>query len=209
MPTLTVDKERLFAYLGNKYDTEKFSELCFEFGIELEEDVKRAQLKIDIPSNRYDLLCFEGLSRALGVFLGMEETPKYRIVGAEKPHRITVGKECAQIRPYVVGAVLRGVAFTEERYKSFIDLQDKLHKNLGRNRTLVSIGTHDLSKVQAPFTYEARKPEEIRFVPLNQREEMDGHRVIEFYEDDIHIKEFLHIIRDSPVFPVVYDANRT
>ncbi|KAJ1797591.1 phenylalanine--tRNA ligase subunit beta, partial [Coemansia sp. RSA 2399] len=170
---------------------------------------ERAQLKIDIPANRYDLLCYEGLSRALGVFLGMEETPKYRVVEVEKPHRITVSKECAQIRPYVVGAVLRGVAFTEERYKSFIDLQDKLHNNLCRRRTLVSIGTHDLATVQAPFTYEARKPENIRFVPLNQSEEMDGHRVIEFYEADVHIKKFLHIIRDSPVFPVVYDANHT
>ncbi|KAJ2557451.1 phenylalanine--tRNA ligase subunit beta [Coemansia sp. RSA 1933] len=218
MPTLDVDKEKLFAYLGNKYDTEKFGELCFEFGIELEEDTsqegelgpgERAQLKIDIPANRYDLLCYEGLSRALGVFLGQEETPKYRVASVEKPHRIVVAKECAQIRPYVVGAILRGVQFTEERYKSFIDLQDKLHNNLCRKRTLVSIGTHDLGTVQGPFRYEARKPEDIRFVPLNQTEEMDGRRVVEFYEDDLHIRKFLGIIRDSPVYPVVYDANET
>ncbi|KAJ1663367.1 phenylalanine--tRNA ligase subunit beta [Coemansia sp. RSA 1813] len=218
MPTLAVDKEELFAHLGNKYDTEQFSELCFEFGIELEEDTsqegelapgERAQLKIDIPANRYDLLCFEGLSRALGIFLGIEETPKYRVVPVARPHRITVAKECAQIRPYVVGAILRGVTFTEERYKSFIDLQDKLHRNLCRKRTLVSIGTHDLQTVQGPFTYEARKPEDIKFVPLNQTEEMDGHRVIKFYESDMYIKKFLDIIRNSPVYPVIYDANHT
>ncbi|KAJ2521155.1 phenylalanine--tRNA ligase subunit beta [Coemansia sp. RSA 1939] len=218
MPTLTVDKEELFNYLGNKYDTEQFGELCFRFGIELEEDTsqkgelapgERAQLKIDIPANRYDLICYEGLSRALGIYLGMEETPNYRVAPVTKPQRITVAKECAQIRPYVVGAILRGVKFTEKRYESFIGLQDTLHENLCRKRKLVSIGTHDLGTIQGPFTYEAQKPEDIRFVPLDQTEEMDGHRVISFYESDMHIKKFLDIIRYSPVYPVVYDANRT
>ncbi|KAI9506831.1 beta subunit of phenylalanyl-tRNA synthetase [Coemansia spiralis] len=217
MPTITVDKEELFNYLENKYTTEQFCELCFEFGIELEEDTsegelapgERAQLKIDIPANRYDLLCFEGLSRALGVYLGIAETPNYKVASVEKPQRITVAKECAQVRKYVVGAILRGVTLTEERYQSFIDLQDKLHRNLCRKRTLVSIGTHDLDTVQGPFTYEARRPEDIKFVPLNQTEEMDGHRVIEFYESDMHIKGFLDIIRYSPVYPVIYDSNGT
>ncbi|ORX69986.1 beta subunit of phenylalanyl-tRNA synthetase [Linderina pennispora] len=217
MPTINIDKQDLFEYLGNKYNTDQFRELCFEFGIELEEDVsegelaegERAQLKIDIPANRYDLLCFEGLSRALGVFLGQEKTPKYTVVPVSKPARITVAPECSQIRPLVVGAILRNVTLTQERYQSFIDLQDKLHNNICRKRTLVSVGTHDLDTVEGPFTYEARKPSDIKFVPLNQTEEMDGNRVIEFYENDLHIRKFLHIIRDSPVFPVIYDKNRT
>lgn len=45
-----------------------------------------------------------------------------------------------QVRPYVVGAVLRNIKFTQAVYDSFIDLQDKLHHNIGRKRTLVAIG---------------------------------------------------------------------
>jgi len=48
----------------------------------------------------------------------------------------------------VVCAVLRGVTFDAARYKSFIDLQDKLHQNLCRQRSLVAIGTHDLSTIK-------------------------------------------------------------
>ncbi|KAJ2612195.1 phenylalanine--tRNA ligase subunit beta [Coemansia sp. RSA 1365] len=218
MPTINIDKKDLFDYFDNQFDTEQFRELCFEFGIELEEDSseddgfiegERAQLKIDIPANRYDLLCFEGLSRALGVFLGREDPPKYRVVPTKSPQRITVAKECAQVRPLVVGAILRNVRLNADRYQSFIDLQDKLHNNLCRKRTLVSIGTHDLDTVSGPFTYEAQEPENINFVPLNQTEEMDGRQLIDFYESDMHIKRFLHIIRDSPVFPVIYDSRRT
>lgn len=40
---------------------------------------------------------------------------------------------------------------------SFIDLQDKLHQNICRRRTLVAIGTHDLDTIQGPFTYNVSK----------------------------------------------------
>ena len=31
---------------------------------------------------------------------------------------------------------------------------------------------------------------------------------MQFYEKDRHLSRYLHIIRDSPVYPVIYDANR-
>lgn len=68
MPTISVDKAELFKALGREFTTEQFDELCFEFGIELDEDTtdsKRPivdgveeppQLKIEIPANRYFFL---------------------------------------------------------------------------------------------------------------------------------------------------------
>jgi phenylalanyl-tRNA synthetase beta chain len=87
-----------------------------------------------------------------------------------------------RIRPYVAGAVLRGVTFDEARYSSFISLQDKLHQNLARQRTLVSIGTHDLDTIHGPFIYEALPPTEICFTPLNQTKEMNGEELMAYYE---------------------------
>lgn len=78
--------------------------------------------------------------------------------------------------------MLRNIKFTQERYDSFIALQDKLHANLARQRTLVSIGTHDLDTIKGPFTYEALPPEQIKFVPLNQTKEMNAKELMEFYE---------------------------
>lgn len=68
-----------------------------------------------------------------------------------------VRKETSQIRPYFASAILRNVKFDALNYASFIDLQDKLHANLARKRTLVAIGTHDLDKI-APgdISYEVR-----------------------------------------------------
>ncbi|KAI9817736.1 MAG: phenylalanine--tRNA ligase subunit beta [Phylliscum demangeonii] len=224
MPTISVDKVALFKALGKEYTTAEFDELCFDFGVELDEDTSTserplmlngepepAQLKIEVPANRYDMLCFEGIARALNIFFGRIKAPNYRVVDPAdgQLQLITVHKETSTIRPYVAGAVLRNITFDQARYNSFISLQDKLHQNLARQRTLVAIGTHDLDVIKGPFTYEALPPEEINFVPLNQEQSMSGQQLMKFYEYDKHLGRYLHIIRESPVYPVIYDSNRT
>ncbi|KAJ5551433.1 tRNA synthetase B5-domain [Penicillium sp. DV-2018c] len=221
MPTISVDKAALFKELGRDYTTEEFDELCFEFGIELDEDTTNSdrpvvdgkqeapQLKIEIPANRYDLLCFEGIALMLNIFLGRKPSPEYKLTQPAKMEQIIVKEDTTKIRPYVAGAILRNIKFDQARYESFIALQDKLHQNLARQRTLVSIGTHDLDTVKGPFTYEALPPKDIKFIPLNQTQEMDGEELMNFYEKHQQLSKYLHIIRDSPVYPVIYDSNRT
>ena len=179
MPTISVDKAALFEALGQEYTTEEFDELCFDFGIELDEDTTNSerpvvdgvreppQLKIEVPANRYDMLCFEGIQLMLNIFNRRTKAPPYTL----KPppggqmETIKVSKETARIRPYVSGAILRNIKFDDARYESFIDLQDKLHQNLARQRTLVSVGTHDLDTLQGPFTYEALPPKRHQIHP--------------------------------------------
>ncbi|KAJ5477342.1 Phenylalanine--tRNA ligase beta subunit [Penicillium diatomitis] len=223
MPTISVDKAALFKELGREYTTEEFDELCFEFGIELDEDTTNQdrpivdgvqeppQLKIEIPANRYDLLCFEGIALMLNIFLKRKALPEYKLVEPSNGQleEIIVKENTTQIRPYVSGAILRGVKFDKARYASFIALQDKLHQNLARQRTLVSIGTHDLDTIKGPFTYDALPPKDIKFVPLNQTQEMDGEELMTFYEKHQQLSKYLHIIRDSPVYPVIFDSQRT
>ncbi|PKI71060.1 hypothetical protein CRG98_008525 [Punica granatum] len=123
--------------------------------------------------------------------------------------RMHVRAETSQIRPYIVCAVLRGITFDEASYNSFIDLQDKLHQNICRRRTLVAVGTHDLDTLEGPFTYEALPPPSINFVPLKQVKNFRADELMEFYKSDLKLKKFLHIIENSPVFPVLYDSRRT
>ncbi|KAK9021952.1 hypothetical protein V6N11_011914 [Hibiscus sabdariffa] len=231
MPTVSVGRDRLFAALGRSYTQEEFEDLCFSFGIELddvttekaiiskekhlEEDKPSADdeiiYKIEVPANRYDLLCLEGLAQALRIFNGQEKIPRYTVaeISKESMLKMHVKKETSLIRPFVVCAVLRGITFDEASYNSFIDLQDKLHQNICRKRTLVAIGTHDLDTLQGPFTYEALPPPEINFVPLKQVKNFRADELMEFYKSDLKLKKFLHIIENSSVFPVIYDRNRT
>lgn len=110
------------------------------------------------------------------------------------------------MRQFLVTGVLRGVHVTKQIYNSIIDLQEKLHHNICRKRAMVAIGVHDLSKVTPPFVYSAEPPKEIKFVPLNQTKEFQADELMEFYQSDTHLKQYLHIIKDEPLYPVIRDS---
>jgi len=215
MPTIGVNREDLLKALGEPNMTEEqFDELCFEFGLELDDVVKeddgKVTYKIEIGANRYDLLCLEGLVRNLLIFQRKMKIPMYKpLKNPKEGQTLVIDKSTASIRPHCVAAVLRNVCFTKERYDSFIDLQDKLHQNIARKRTLVAIGTHDLDTIKGPFKYMAKPPDQIKFKPLNQTKEFTAKQLMELYSNDSHLKQYLPIIRDSPVYPVIYDANGT
>ncbi|XP_043848385.1 phenylalanine--tRNA ligase beta subunit [Dromiciops gliroides] len=228
MPTVSVKRDLLFRALGRTYTDEEFDELCFEFGLELDEITSEKEIiskeqgderaegasdiilyKIDVPANRYDLLCLEGLVRGLQVFKERIKAPRYKRI---KPNngqiqRLIITEETAQVRPYAVAAVLRNIKFSRARYDSFIELQEKLHQNICRKRALVAIGTHDLDTISGPFTYTAKPPSDIKFRALNQTKEHTACELMDLYKTDNHLKHFLHIIENKPVYPVIYDSN--
>ncbi|CAD6209001.1 GSCOCG00003648001-RA-CDS [Cotesia congregata] len=229
MPTVSVKRDSLFKALGQSYSDDEFQKLCFDFGLELDEVTTEQQIiakeqgtesskgaseeiiyKIDVPANRYDLLCLEGLTAGLLVFLEKIPQPRYKLIyptSQNKLEKITVKSACMNVRPFVVGAILRGITLTKESYDSFIDLQDKLHQNLGRKRSLVSIGTHDLDTIKGPFVYNAEPPKDINFKPLNQDKEYNGEEIMDLYAHHAQLKQYLPIIKDSPVYPIIYDSN--
>ncbi|XP_069692267.1 phenylalanine--tRNA ligase beta subunit [Periplaneta americana] len=228
MPTIGVKRDLLFKALGQEYTDDQFSELCFEFGLELDEVTTEKQMmtkeqgaeqstgasedviyRIEIPANRYDLLCLEGLIMGLLVFQGKMSSPYFKAVAPVKGpmHKLIMTPSTQLIRPHAVAAVLRDVVFTQDSYKSFIDLQDKLHQNICRKRSLVAIGTHDLDTIKGPFTYDAKAPGDIKFEPLNQEKEYTAVELMDLYSTHAQLKQYLHIIKDSPVYPIIYDAN--
>ncbi|XP_028393837.1 phenylalanine--tRNA ligase beta subunit-like [Dendronephthya gigantea] len=227
MPTVPVERDQLFKLLGKEYTDEEFDELCFDFGIELDEVTSEKGIiakeqgedkaetasdkviyKIDVPANRYDILCIEGLSRSLLVFLQKIKAPRYNLSKPDGPlQRLVISKQTAQVRPYCVAAVLRDITLTQEAYNSFIELQDKLHQNICRKRSLVAIGTHDLDTMKGPFLYDARSPGDIKFVPLNKEKEYTAVELMDLYQSDNQLKHYLHIIKDKPVYPIIYDSN--
>ena len=108
----------------------------------------------------------------------------------------------------MVACVLRDIRFDISNYNSFIDLQDKLHQNICRRRTLASMGTHDLDKIRGPITYEALPPDQIVFQALKQTETMNATALFEVFKQDIKMKKFLPILEPFDKYPVFYNQNR-
>ncbi|KAM9965894.1 hypothetical protein ACTFIR_006074 [Dictyostelium discoideum] len=229
MPKVNINRDSLYKALGfdsRTYTQEQFEDLCFAFGVELDEVTSEREMKknetgvedltvsddviykIDVSANRYDLLCLEGIARALNVYNHKASIPKYQIVPPKNSHeKLYISKEVESVRPVIVAGILRDITFTQESYDSFIDLQEKLHANICKKRSLVSIGTHDLDTLSGPFYYKALAPKDIKFVPLSQTKEYNAEELFKFYdESSSHLKKFLPIIKDSPVYPVIYDS---
>ena len=52
-------------------------------------------------------------------------------------HKLRILPETAEVRPFCLAAVLRGVNLNKARYDSLIDLQEKLHHNICRERLVM------------------------------------------------------------------------
>lgn len=206
---------------------EEFEDLCFDYGLEIEmgngDDMMMARIdkdgnnvdmknvaiyKVEVPANRYDLLCLEGIAMALRCYLHSEPLPVFKVTEPAKREVIIVKPETKEVREFVVSCILRNVNFDIQSFNSFIDLQDKLHQNICRRRMLCSLGTHDYDLVQGPVTYEALPPKDIKFTALKQTKEMDCVELFDVLRQDQKLKKFLHIIEDAPRYPVFYDSNR-
>ena len=227
MPTVTVNRAALFKAIGKEFTDEEFEDLCFEFGIELDEVTSEQQLfeneqqksgahlsnevlyKIEVAANRYDLLCLEGLALALKVFLNKEPMPVFKPLNVlpENERQLIVEPSVEEVRPIGLAAILRGINFTNDTLKGFMELQDKLHNNICRGRKLVSMGTHDLDTIKGPVYYRALPKKEIKFIPLNRTEEVDGDGLMNLLKDDPKLGKYLYLLDGFDKYPVMMDSN--
>jgi len=140
------------------------------------ERIEEDRLDVEFFPNRPDLYSVEGVARAIKGFLSIEEGAKYyRLYDSDV--ELNVDDKVIPIRPYIAVAIVKDVLFTESSIKSIMNLQEHLHKGLGRNRKKLAIGLHDLSKVSPPFTYTAVSPS-FSFIPLDFDEEMSMQEVL-------------------------------
>ena len=58
--------------------------------------------KIEIPANRYDLLCLTGLARALLIFLNKINIPIFKVIEPEQQLEMIVKKSVNQIYCFII-----------------------------------------------------------------------------------------------------------
>ncbi|AWB26429.1 phenylalanine--tRNA ligase subunit beta [Halococcoides cellulosivorans] len=222
MPTVDVDPDDLRDLTGHeeKSDDDLRADL-FELGLEYEGETEEG-LRFEFEPDRLDRLSVEGVARSLryqygddrGVYVPPTNDPEWTISVEDVPDE----------RPYVTGAVVRGLDLDEATLDSLIQLQEKLHATMGRKRAKGAIGVHDLTMLKgesiaadegddsesgAPtdgekqITYTGVAPDGDRFVPLEGDAELTPGEVI----TDHHIgQEYASLVADMDRVPAIYDA---
>ena len=164
------------------------------------ERVEEDHADVEFFPDRPDLFSPEGVARAMRGYLGIETgLPSYPV----RPSGIefSVDPALAGIRPVLGAAVIRGVTFDDESIQSIMSLQESLHWAVGRGRSKVAIGIHDLDTVRPPFHYIA-SPRSRKFVPLDYTEEMTMDEILEKHPKG---RDYAKIVRDFPLFPLIVD----
>ncbi|XP_059547468.1 leucine-rich repeat-containing protein 47 [Myotis daubentonii] len=136
------------------------------------------------------------------------------------PLTITAGPEVKGVRPFLVGAVVRGMDLqTGNALKRFLTSQTKLHEDLCEKRTAATVATHDLRAVRGPLLYTARPPQDLKIVPLGRKEikakdlvrqlqaEAEEHRKQRKRQTVSGLHRYLHLLDGKEQYPCLLDAD--
>ena len=183
--------------------TKEIEEKISMFGTHLE-SLNKDEIEIEILPNRPDLFSLQGFIRAFSSFIGKSRLKKYKINKPQKDYKIKIESSVKDIRPFTVCAIVKNLKFNDEKIKEIIDIQEKLHTTIGRNRKKIAIGIYPLEKIKLPISYRAESPQEIKFIPLESKEEMTGRQILQKHPAG---REYSFLLEDKKKFPVFRDSS--
>jgi phenylalanyl-tRNA synthetase beta chain len=213
MPVVNVDPDEL-RYLAGAEDKSdgKLKEDLFSLGLEFEGETEDGEFELEFAPDRLDRLSVEGIARSLRYQYGHDHgvhLPKTN----DAEWAIEVDESVPEERPHVTGAIVRGLDLDESRLDSLIQLQEKLHATMGRNRAKGAIGVHDLAMLKGrrasdkereakTIVYTGIEPDGDRFVPLDDdsdrtpAEVLETHPIGDTYRD---------LVEGLDRYPAIYD----
>lgn len=202
MPIITLNYEDLESLIGKKIDKKILLDKLSMIGASVER-IEGNEIAVEIFPDRPDMLSVEGIARAMRNFLGIERGIKRYSVKLSNI-LINVEKNIKKIRPYIAGAVIKKVKLNDQAISSLMEMQEKLHFSIGKDRKKMAIGVHDLDKVKPPFIYKGIKPHEVKFIPLGKNMEMDLDEILEKHEKG---RAYAHLVKKKEYYPIILDKN--
>lgn len=201
MATIKILKKRISKYIDL---TDDLAERISLMGVPVESENEN-EIEIEVLPNRPDILSVEGFLRVLASYKGKEPGLKqYKISKPEKDYKVKIDSSVKDIRPYIACSIVKNLEFNNEKIKEIIDLQEKLHATIGRNRKKVAIGIYPLEKIKLPIKYHALPPDKIKFIPLESDKEMTAQQILKRHPTG---KEYAYLIENLDKYPLFTDSN--
>jgi len=204
MPVINFKYGDLCGLIGKKVSKDVLTERIPMMGADMHDtDCNDDDMSVEFFPDRPDLYSVEGLARSLRSFLEIEPgMAEYDVEDTDIV--MNVHRSVKDVRPYILCAAVFDIEMTDDLLRSLMEVQEKLHLTIGRKRSKVAIGVHDLDKVVPPFTYKAVSPKEISFVPLSKTERWDLDEILKKHEKGV---DYAHILADKKKYPIITDAN--
>jgi phenylalanyl-tRNA synthetase beta chain len=205
MPTVNLNKDVLEKLVGKKLSLEQLKDRISMLGTDLEK-IEGNEIIVEVFPNRPDMLSEQGFARALSSFVGAKTgLRKYDVKKGGKDYKVIIEEPVKKVRPFTSCAIVKNLKLDDEKIREVIQLQEKLHVTLGRNRKKLAIGIYPLKQIKLPITYTAKKPNEIRFKPLESDKEMSALEILQKLSTG---REYAHLLEGKELFPIFMDANK-
>ncbi|MFH5800390.1 phenylalanine--tRNA ligase subunit beta [Haladaptatus sp. CMAA 1911] len=211
MPTVDVNPDELRRLTGHdEKSDDELEEDMFALGLEFEGETEDGDMQLEFAPDRLDRLSIEGVARSLRYQYG-DDSGVYVPKPNDADWTIEVDESVPEERPYVTGAIVRGVNLNEEALDSLIQLQEKLHATMGRKRAKGAIGIHDLTMLKGSsatdeggnsIQYVGVDPDGDRFVPLDADAEMTPDEVLRAHPTG---EKYADIVSAYDRYPAIYD----
>jgi phenylalanyl-tRNA synthetase beta chain len=199
MPVITLYYEDIEALTGTDRNT--FIDRIPMIGADIER-IEDDHADIEFFPDRPDLYSPEGVARAMRGFLDIE-TGLIDYTVHTSDISITLDEGIKHVRPYLGCAVIRGLVFDDYSIESLMSLQEDIHWGMGRDRNKVSIGIHDISRVDPPFKYIAADPR-FSFVPLDFDKPMTMHEILKHHPKGI---KYAYLMEKFDRYPLILDVH--
>ncbi len=215
MPTVDVDPDELRELTDHeeKSDEELKADL-FSLGLEYEGSTEDGEFELEFAPDRLDRLSVEGIARSLRYQYGDDRG--VHVPNTNDADWVIEVEDAPKDRPYVTGAVIRGVSLDESALDSLIQLQEKLHATMGRKRAKGAIGIHDLTMLKGTsldptagderttnsIRYTSVAPDGDRFVPLDSDRELTPGQVLEEHPTG---ETYADLVSEYDRYPAIYD----
>jgi phenylalanyl-tRNA synthetase beta chain len=229
MPVVDVDPDELRRLTGHdEKDDEELKDDLFALGLEYEGETEDGLLQLEFAPDRLDRLSVEGVARSLRYQYG-DDRGVYIPDTNDAGWTIEVAESVPNERPYVTGAVVRGLDLDEAGLESIIQLQEKLHATMGRKRAKGAIGVHDLTMLKGgpalrdgegraaepgdaaataedaaekSIRYVGLEPDGDTFVPLDSDRELTPGEVLTEHPTG---ETYADLVADYERYPAIYD----
>ncbi|MFW6026010.1 MAG: hypothetical protein ACOCRX_06675, partial [Candidatus Woesearchaeota archaeon] len=167
------------------------------------DDVTDDSIVVDITPDRPDLFSEEGVSRLINSYKFSKKQKRYIVHDSD--YMINVDKINSKYRPFTAASVIKGVNLNEDKLKTIIRVQEKLHTTLGRNREKVAIGIYPEEDIKFPISFKSLNPKKIAFQPLESERIMTAKEILTKHETG---KKYSHLLKDFKKYPIFIDDSK-
>ncbi|MDH4122527.1 MAG: phenylalanine--tRNA ligase subunit beta, partial [Thermoplasmata archaeon] len=155
MPVINFSFTDLKSLIGEELDFDTVVQRLPMMGADLHSASRdNDEMAFEFFPDRPDLYSVEGIARAFREFMDIEPGLKRYDVG-RSDIVLKVDPAVENVRPFIWSALVTDIEMNDYLIRSVMDLQEKLHITVGRNRKKVAIGIHDFDTVKPPFLYTA------------------------------------------------------